>query len=504
MSGKESQILDAAANCRILVVGDVMLDQYVWGNADRISPEAPVTILDVQDADVRLGGAASVASQLRELGCAVDLCGVVGQDSSSVTFRRLLRERSVGENGLVVDTSRPTTTKRRYLARAARRHSCQVLRVDEECRDPLVARLQEKLLTQVERTICDADAVLIADHDKGVIGTELLREIRALTGDTGIPLIVDPAMNVDFRRYADVDVLLPNRHEAASAVNIAINSVGDASKVAKRLMQQVNARCVFLTLDRDGMICATPSSIEHHVARPIDIYDITGAGDTVAAVVALGWSVRANVAAIATLANTAAGLQVGKVGASTISCAEIRSQLTERLVFSSDKKVVERTELQAVLHSYRRQGHSIVFTNGCFDLFHLGHLRCLQEASQLGDVLVVAINSDESVRRLKGDCRPLVQQSERAAILAALECVDHVVVYEENTPCDLLREIRPDVLVKGGTYDTGAVVGVDIVERLGGRVHVTSKVSQVSTTSRVTALTARMLHRPDQLPQSCG
>ncbi len=478
-------ILQRLAAPRMLVVGDLILDRYVWGEAERVSPEAPVLVLRSDRQEARLGGAASVAGLLRGLDVEVVLAGVVGDDVGGHTLRRLLTEDRIDVSTVRLDPDRPTTTKERFIGRTANRSASgghQILRVDYEVREPLSSELERQLADAAFACLAECQALLIADYHKGVCTPTLLSQLIGAARDRGIPVLVDPARTADFSRYAGATVLVPNRLEAEWGTGRKIRTSADAVAAARDLLAQYAPQAIVLKLDREGMVVARRD--EEPIVfptRPRDVYDVTGAGDMVLAMLGLCLASGIDLPTAIPLANTAAGLEVERLGVVPVTRSEICAEL-QRAPHSLTDKLVTADQMERLAEQYRRQGKSVVFTNGCFDLLHVGHVNYLLDAAQLGDILVVAVNSDASVRRLKGADRPVISQDSRAALLAALACVDHVLGFAEDTPHTLLRQIRPDVLVKGGTYRVEEVVGRETVEEYGGRVCVVGCVEGVSTT----------------------
>lgn len=486
----------------LLVVGDLMLDHYTWGVASRVSPEAPVLVLDADQDEVRLGGAASVAQLLRGLGSDVALAGVVGEDAAGRTLRRIMAESGMDASGVITDPGRPTTCKERFLGRVADRAPGggeQILRVDRESRAPLADPLTALLFEAVQSQLGRCRGLLISDYAKGVCTPALLQQLIRLAREADVPILVDPARITDYGRYRGVSLLKPNRLEAGLATRRSIHSPAEAFAAADWLQHEFSLETVVVTLDQAGMVISStaPSPLRRHLSTtPRDVHDITGAGDTVLATLGWGMAQGLSLDESARLANLAAGLQVERRGVAPITrqelcdaarCAAAPHPSAPRL---QPAKLVTREQAIERVREHRTAGRSLVFTNGCFDLLHVGHVSYLEQARALGDVLIVAVNSDDSVRRLKGPTRPVIPAEQRAALLAALACVDHVLIFEEATPHALLEAIRPDVLVKGGT--TPEIVGREIVERYGGRVCRFDQNWQVSTTSIVARLQSTM------------
>ena len=477
------QTLLSLGQPKILVLGDLMLDRSVWGNAERVSPEAPVVVLQADQQDVGLGGAASVAAQLRALEAEVVLAGVVGDDSEGRILTNIIREGGIFPNQcVIVDKERPTTTKQRFIGRAANRHPHQMLRVDMESTRPVSGVCKDKLQDSILHELRYCQALLISDYGKGACPPNLLSVVIAQATALGIPVLIDPARDVEFARYQGASCLTPNRAEAAQASGITIHSPQDAIRAGKQLRDRYSISSILVTLDRDGIaLIQSDEAEEVFPTQSREVYDITGAGDMVLAVVGLCAACEISLKESVRLANFAAGKQVEQFGASPVSKSELLQELNSHQSLIPSK-IVSLDQIVVLTKNYRNNGKRIVFTNGCFDLMHRGHISCLQEAATHGDVLIVAINSDRSVRELKGSTRPVVSELHRAEMLAALECVTHVLVFDGKTPHGLLQSIEPEVLVKGGTYSVDEVVGHELVEAYGGEVIVTTAIPGVSTT----------------------
>jgi D-beta-D-heptose 7-phosphate kinase / D-beta-D-heptose 1-phosphate adenosyltransferase len=466
----------------VLVIGDLILDRYTWGNSERVSPEAPVIVLQADVEEVRPGGAASVAALLRALEADVGLAGIVGADASGDTLCRLIRDADVEQGAVLQYRNRRTTSKERLIARAANRHPHQILRVDREVRDPLHSEMTAALTTEIVGRIPQSDAVLISDYGKGVCTPPLIAAVLKSALYHTKPILIDPARTADYRCYQGASLLTPNRVEAEIASGHRIKTPDDAIAIAPRLREQVATDAVLIKLDRDGMVFAGPNGHGvHFPTKPRVVYDVTGAGDMVLAMLGLCRAAGMSWEQAIPLANIAAGLEVERLGVTTVTRAEILSSMRKGNV-TSFGKVVDIPTLVQLAQIHHQEGRTIVFTNGCFDLLHVGHVSCLQQAAALGDILVVAVNSDESVRRLKGPNRPVVKDCDRGALVAALGCVDYVTVFDEETPIELIRQVRPQVLAKGGTYKDEDVIGREIVEQYGGRIAVTDVLDGVSTT----------------------
>ena len=500
------ETFDSLGHPRVLVIGDLILDRYTWGNAERVSQEAPVILLRTDHREARLGGAANVCNMLAGLEAEVACAGVIGSDADGRELVALLGAAGSDTSAVIVDATRPTTVKERFIGRAANRHPHQMLRVDREVCDPLPRTCEQDLLARLLPMISQFQMILVSDYNKGVCTPTLLRPLIDAARQAGVPVIVDPARGVDYQRYRGVTTMTPNRLEAELATGIKINAPADAFRAGQQLRDSLAMEMAIITLDRDGMALVSPEhgstaecgarSKQATVAGKLfptearAVYDITGAGDMVLAMIGVALAGGTTAAQAIELGNVAAGLEVAKVGVAIVERSEIRSVLVSREA-SSVGKIVSLPQMVAAAEAHRAVGHRLVLTNGCFDLLHVGHASYLEQARRLGDQLVVAINSDASVRRLKGETRPVIRQADRAAMLAALAVVDYVLVFDEDTPHELLRQIRPDVLVKGGTYTPDQVVGHEVVEAYGGQVAVTGAIDGVSTTNILQSITAK-------------
>ncbi|HUY93337.1 MAG TPA: D-glycero-beta-D-manno-heptose 1-phosphate adenylyltransferase [Pirellulales bacterium] len=506
------ETLDHLGHPRVLVLGDLILDRYTFGDAERVSQEAPVILLRADQREARLGGAANVCHMLRGLEARVTCAGVVGADADGELVRQMLDAAEVDRGCLLVDHSRPTTVKERFIGRAQGRHPHQILRVDSEVRDPIGERLQREIAERVVGEISAYDVVLVSDYDKGVCTPRLLETVIEAARRAGVPLLVDPLRSRDYSRYRGATSMTPNRLEAELATGLKIVTAEDAFVAADRLRRELRLEFGIVTLDRDGMALVDASGQGSiFPTRPRAVYDITGAGDMALAMIGVSLAAGVSAPQALRLGNIAAGLEVEKVGVAVIPRAEIRARLLEeqaaaereRSVPAADSalraphaKILPLDELSRQAARHRAAGERIVFTNGCFDLLHVGHVSYLAEARALGDLLIVGLNSDASVRRLKGPSRPVIAERDRAAMLAALAAVDYVIVFEAPTPHHLLHHLRPDVLVKGGTYRPEEVVGHEVVEAYGGKVGVVGLVEGVSTTAILASLAGEGLKGP--------
>lgn len=456
----------------ILVVGDVMLDRYWHGTSSRISPEAPVPVVKIGQTDDRPGGAGNVALNMAALGCNVSLIGVIGADEAGGILQARLQAARI-RTDLQVSTSKPTITKLRIISQ----HQ-QLLRMDFE--ENFDATDTSEIIEKTKIAIQHADVLVISDYSKGSLPDcqVLIRMAR----EHGIPVLVDPKGN-DFSRYRGATILTPNFHEFEVVVG-KCSSDQDMVQKGSVLMQQLDLQALLVTRGEHGMTLLRPGEPELHLpARGREVFDVTGAGDTVIATLAAALASGQPLPESTALANMAAGIVVGKLGTASISSAELRRAIIAEQ--GAERGVVTEEQLLMALEDARASGERIVFTNGCFDIIHAGHVGYLEEARKQGDRLVLAVNSDDSIRRLKGSGRPINPLDRRMAVLAGLEAVDWVVSFDEDTPERLLRRVKPDVLVKGGDYREDQVVGNQIVKAYNGSVKVLSFYDNCSTTSIV-------------------
>jgi len=470
---KAEGVLAHLLQTRILVVGDLMLDEYLWGNTERISPEAPVQVVDVRREDFRLGGAGNVVNNLLRLGCRVEVASVAGDDADGRRLVQRLVDLGLTGNGVYLSPERTTTRKTRVLS-----SNQQMLRIDRENRQPLSSSEEQSLLDRLEKLLAkNYDAILVSDYLKGVLTNEVLSFLITRAHELRIPVVVDPKGR-DFVRYRGATLLTPNRKEIQIAAGRDLRTPGDLDDIGRTLCRELDLKALVVTRSEEGMSVYCRDGDEYHLPTEA----LSGAGDTVLAVIGAGLAAGLEIQDAARLSNLAAGVVVGKVGTSTVSCEEIIDAIAHQHQ-DTDYKIKDRAFLRDIIAEKKKAGQTIVFTNGCFDLLHVGHVKYLQKARQLGDLLVLGLNSDDSIRRLKGPKRPLISEEERSHILAALHCIDYVVLFPEDTPLELIREIEPHILVKGGDYDPADVVGRQVVESYGGRVEIISFVDGRSTTN---------------------
>ncbi|MGC8490539.1 MAG: bifunctional D-glycero-beta-D-manno-heptose-7-phosphate kinase/D-glycero-beta-D-manno-heptose 1-phosphate adenylyltransferase HldE [Syntrophobacteraceae bacterium] len=466
---------------RILVFGDVMLDRYIMGEVRRISPEAPVPVLRIKERYEVPGGAGNVSNNLARLGCETSLLGIIGEDGDGALLRRLCVKSGVGER-LLIDQTRPTITKTRIVAREQ-----QLLRLDDEQPEVLSERVAAQLLESFEKSVAGFGAVILSDYGKGIFQTPgFCRSVISLAGKHGVPVFVDPKGR-EWERYRNATCITPNASELEEVAEASIEGEARLVEEAEKVRERYGAEWLLVTRGAKGMCLLGPQSsrlVIPTIAR--EVYDVSGAGDTVIAVLAACVAGGVDFPEAARIANTAGGIVVGKLGTQPITAAELQYglQLEESGIngirYAGKSGTLESAGMQ--VQAWRSNGEKIVFTNGCFDLLHPGHIHLLEEARALGDRLVVGLNSDGSVKRLKGPKRPILAESDRLVLLKALSCVDLVVIFEEDTPLRLIEALRPDILVKGADYLPEQVVGREVVEAYGGRVALVSLMDGYSTT----------------------
>ena len=475
------EVLKLVSEQTIVCIGDLMLDDFVYGEVSRISPEAPAPILAVTRNDLTVGGAGNVARNIAALGARCVFIGVVGEDDASRTLMRALAAEPLIEPHLVVDPARPTTRKVRFVSE---HHSTHLLRADWELAEVLNPRTEKALIDRALAALPGAASVVLSDYAKGALTPHAIRSIIDAAKSAGIPIIVDPKA-ADYSIYRGATVIKPNRKELADATRRRVETDDDVIAAASELNRLVGTDAVVVSLSDAGLILVPSGGAAVHVpAYPVKVRDTSGAGDTVVATLAVMLAVQVDHETAVRAANAAAAVVVGKRGTATVSAAELRSRILPAASLAPEEKIVfDWSVLDERLAEWR--GLRIGFTNGCFDLLHPGHIKLLTETRAACDRLIVGLNSDASVKRLKGEGRPVQDESARAEVLAALEAVDLVAIFEEDTPIDLIAKVSPSVLVKGGDYTREQVVGHEIVEAAGGEVVLVDILPGHSTTSLV-------------------
>lgn len=443
----------------ILVIGDLMIDHYLWGTCDRISPEAPVQVVNVKKESSVLGGAGNVINNLHILNANVDVISVIGDDKVADELKELLKNIGVDFNNLIVEKDRKTSKKSRLIA-----SNQQVLRYDKESIEEISKTSQEKILQILKQNISKYNSIILSDYKKGVLTRNLTQSIIKIANEYNVKVLADPK-GKDFNKYKGAYTLTPNKKEAMEATNIDIKDEESLIKALKILKESCSLDVSLITLSEQGIaIFDDKLSIKPTVAR--EVFDVTGAGDTVIASIAFALGNDLDIKEAIYFANLAAGVVVSKLGSATASLDEIYEYESSLHKSNSNSHIKSLKEIENLAKKFHEQGKKIVFTNGCFDILHIGHVKYLEEARTYGDVLILGLNSDKSVKKLKGDTRPINNQDDRAYILASLESVDYVVIFDEDTPYNLIKAIKPNVLVKGGDYEGKEVVGQDIAQEL--------------------------------------
>ena len=483
-------ILEQISSASVLCVGDIMLDRFVEGQVERISPEAPIPVLSVTRERSALGGAANVARNVCALGTGCVLVGVVGQDSAAQEIKGLLDGVVGATANLVPATDRPTAVKTRFMAGRA-----QLLRADQEKLGPLEESVADAVRAAALGALPSAGALILSDYGKGVLSDRLIQDLIAAATAQGCPVIVDPKGR-DFSKYRGADLVTPNRAELALACDLPTDSDDAVIAACERVTKYSGVKGVLATRSEHGMTLyrkdkAGAVVVDHLPARAREVFDVAGAGDTVVAALAAGLAAGLSQRDAATLANRAAGIVVAKTGTAVAYPGEILNDSHEESFARGEAKVLTLAEAQDRVAAWRRGGKSVGFTNGCFDLLHPGHISLISQARAACDRLVLGLNSDDSVSRLKGPNRPVQSEVARASVLAALANVDMVVIFGEDTPMTLIKALEPDVLVKGADYTKETVVGAKEVESWGGRIVLANLVEGQSTTNTIARLSAK-------------
>ncbi|ACI92467.1 bifunctional protein HldE [Afipia carboxidovorans OM5] len=467
----------------VLCIGDLMLDEFVYGEVSRVSPEAPAPVIAAQRSELNVGGAGNVARNIAALGATCIFVGLIGQDAAGETLKSDLTQDALIEANLIVDPSRPTTRKVRFVSE---HYATHMLRADWEVALAAAPDVESKLIAAAIKALPRADIVLLSDYAKGVLTQRVIREIIDAAHQANKRVIVDPK-HLNFAVYHGASILTPNRKEFTEATRSRARTPQEIGLAAREAIEIAGCEAMLITQSENGMtLVARNGDVLHVPAYPAKVRDVSGAGDTVAATLALALASGASDEEAVRAASAAAAVAVGKRGTASVTRAELRKKIVPQASLTMEEKVVSGwKELDARLDDWRRAGLRIGFTNGCFDILHPGHVRVLTQARATCDRLVVGLNSDSSVRRLKGETRPVQAELARAEVLAALEAVDLVVIFEEDTPLNLIRQIKPSVLVKGGDYTREQVVGHEFVAANGGEVVLIDILPGHSTTSLV-------------------
>ena len=459
---------------RVLVVGDLMLDRYLWGDVGRISPEAPVPILRrTKETDVP-GGAANVALNLRGLGLEVQLAGLIGFDPEGERLTELLEQEAVSTNA-ILKTERPTTTKLRIVSKQQ-----QMLRIDHEDASACDAATEQRLIQAIEKLLPQTDALILSDYAKGVLTPSLCQALIKTAKAQGYPVYVDPK-GIDYHKYAGATTVTPNTSELCAVTGAQEQDSEGLLNAARELRERLELEYLLLTRSEKGISLIEPEATSHYLAAAQDVFDVSGAGDTVVATYVAARLGDLDRADAIRLANLAAGVVIGKLGTSPINKADLMQALRQLQPFEPSDKVCDLDTLKRRVETWQSRGEKVVFTNGCFDLLHVGHITYLEKSKALGDRLVVGLNTDRSVRALKGPERPVINEADRARVLAGLGAIDAVILFDESTPLDLICALRPDMLVKGSDYSKEEVVGGKEIESWGGEIKLINVVEGRST-----------------------
>jgi D-beta-D-heptose 7-phosphate kinase/D-beta-D-heptose 1-phosphate adenosyltransferase len=466
----------------LLVIGDLMIDEYVWGEVDRISPEAPVQVVVVKTEDYTLGGSGNVVNNLMALGASATVLGVVGGGSNGRLLCEQLNSIGADTRGIIQEPGRHTTKKTRIIAE----HQ-QVLRIDRETKKEISSATLKNIIRIAEKVIPEVDVILISDYGKGLITRSLIKRLVQIAKTHNKPVIADPK-GLDFTKYAGVNLLTPNKKEASLASGREITDDGSLAGAGKLLLDKSGIEKLLITCGKDGMVLFEKDQKPFKIGtRAREIYDVSGAGDTVVAVLGLAVAAGQSFKEAVSLANTAAGIVVGKVGTAAVTQKELSAALKASAADTVPKHKTLK-ELAELCRKLQKDGKRVVLTNGCFDLLHVGHIKLFSASKKLGDVMVVAIDDDDSVRRLKGSDRPVISAAERVGILSALDSVDHVVVFANKELDTVIESIRPDILTKGSNYGSADVLGREIVEGYGGRVELIPITEKISSTQIINTI----------------
>lgn len=443
----------------ILVIGDLMIDHYLWGKCERISPEAPVQVVAVEKETAVLGGAGNVINNLATLNANVDVMSVIGNDVNAIELKHMLEKINVSASNLVVEDGRNTSKKSRIIASQQ-----QVVRYDKESTEDISSQSQEEIVENFKKNIATYEMILLSDYGKGVLTNELTRILIDIANEHGTKVLVDPK-GEDYTKYSRAYLLTPNKKEAIEASKVDIRDENSLLEAITKLKNECQLSVGLITLSEDG-IAILDDELRTHPTVAREVYDVTGAGDTVIASLGFSLACGYDIDKAVKFANLAAGVVVGKIGSATATLNEIIEYESSLNQSTSDSHIKTLEEIELLSQELKERGKKVVFTNGCFDILHVGHVKYLEEAKSYGDVLILGLNSDESVSRLKGPTRPVNTEDDRAYILASLEAVDYVVKFYDDTPYELIKAVQPHILVKGGDYEGKEVVGQDIADEL--------------------------------------
>jgi D-beta-D-heptose 7-phosphate kinase / D-beta-D-heptose 1-phosphate adenosyltransferase len=444
---------------KILVIGDLIIDHYLWGSSDRISPEAPVPVVKISSESIKLGGAGNVVSNLKALGSEVDIFSVIGKCQNSIELKLLLEKIEVSTKNLVVEENRVVSRKNRIISAQQ-----QVARYDQETSNDINNNSQKIILSNLEKIISNYKCILLSDYGKGVLTDLLTKKIIKLANKNSIKVLVDPK-GIDYSKYKDSYLLTPNKYEAGNETKINIGNQASLLKAQMKLKDKYNLKNSLITLSEDG-ISIYDGKLRNYPTLAREVFDVTGAGDTVLASLGFAIACDMNIDDSVVFANLAAGVAVSRIGSASVSLYEMIEYESNLKKVSSDTNIKDLNELSKITAKHSNNGKKIVFTNGCFDILHIGHVKYLEKAKKYGDILIVGINSDDSVKLLKGPNRPINNQNDRAHIIGALDVVDYVVIFNDETPYNTIKKLKPKILVKGGDYKNKTIVGSSLVDEV--------------------------------------
>ena len=444
---------------KILVIGDLIIDNYLWGSCERISPEAPVQIVNVDYESSTLGGAGNVLQNLKSLGADADIMSVIGDCSASKEILEMFKNENISTNFIITQKNRKTSKKTRILSSQQ-----QVVRFDQESTDDISPDSQNKVIDIFKTNFKNYDLIILSDYGKGVLTKKVTSKFIEYAKNENIKTLVDPK-GIDYSKYKGAFLITPNKKEAGQATNLSIKDYESISKAIQILKKKYSLEISIITLSEQG-IAVFDSTLRIHPTNVREVFDVTGTGDTVIAAIGFALSINKNIHDAVKFANLASGVVVGKIGSASTTLNEVIAYESSFKANNSDKNIKTWQEISSIVSGLKVQNKKIVFTNGCFDILHIGHIKYLEAAKKLGDVLIVGLNSDMSIRSIKGEGRPVNFQKERGTILSALKAVDYLVIFDEDTPLNLIKLINPDVIAKGGDYKKKDIIGHDIVNEV--------------------------------------
>ncbi len=470
--------IDQLTNAHVLCIGDLILDRFIYGDVERVSPEAPVPVIRIQNETMMLGGAGNVVRNIVSLGAKCTFITVIGQDDEGAKLTELVAELENVEAYLLRETHRPSTIKTRFLAGGQ-----QLLRADKETNEPLSSSSEEDVRRTALEAIVSCDAIVLSDYGKGALTDRSIKDIITRAHQLSKPVIVDP--KGDFSRYRGATIVTPNCSELSKASGMLTNNEESIIEAARKLLSEFDIKSILVTRSQDGMSLIDSSTVEHVEVKSQEVFDVSGAGDTVVATFSAALAVGVNRLHAVSLANLAAGIVVGKVGTATVYRDDLLNAVHTQNYYITDSKIVSASVALEKIDHWRRREERIGFTNGCFDLLHPGHISLLRQARASCDRLIVGLNNDSSVKRLKGEGRPIQNENARAHVLSSLSTVDLVIFFEDDTPLKLIQLLMPDILVKGSDYKIEEIIGGDLVKKNGGEILLANIEPGYSTTKTI-------------------